>query len=211
MATVQITGTRKTQDYARPPYDSPRKAHFFYAYDRKPNDQKLDELLKSDPGLPSLSTAKRWLKLRREKGIVWQTSRAGHTNAGRPRKDVSAAVEALDYHSKGPLEPKGWKLAAEQAKVSIHTLRRRVREQTRREMAPASTNGLSQQESAAGAAIARAVTRYESNHPKSKQLHEKAIHSLPGGNTRSLLHASPFPICAKSGRDYQITDEDGHV
>lgn len=61
-----------------------------------------------------------------------------------------------------------------------------------------------------GAALASAQRWFEQAHPVSKSHHEAALQSLPGGNTRSLLHTSPFPIVMKSGKDFQLCDEDGH-
>ncbi|KAJ0419907.1 pyridoxal phosphate-dependent transferase [Aspergillus carlsbadensis] len=55
-----------------------------------------------------------------------------------------------------------------------------------------------------------AQKRYEARNPKSKLQHEAAAHHLPGGNTRSVLHASPFPLCLASGRSNRVVDLDGH-
>lgn len=60
-------------------------------------------------------------------------------------------------------------------------------------------------------ALDAAVARYEQRNPKSKALHEEAIKSLPGGNTRTVLHVGPFPLCMKSAKGYQVTSEDGHT
>lgn len=51
---------------------------------------------------------------------------------------------------------------------------------------------------------------YKSNNPKSQKLHEKAIGILPGGNTRSILHTDPFPICMDRGEGNRLIDVDGH-
>ncbi|KAF4971857.1 hypothetical protein FZEAL_9737 [Fusarium zealandicum] len=56
-----------------------------------------------------------------------------------------------------------------------------------------------------------ATARYESRNSRSKALHEEAVKTLPGGNTRTVLHASPFPVVIKSGAGYQVTSEDGHT
>ncbi|KAK5987337.1 putative aminotransferase [Cladobotryum mycophilum] len=61
------------------------------------------------------------------------------------------------------------------------------------------------------AALDKAVSHYVARNPVSKGLHDEAIKSLPGGNTRTVLHAEPFPLCMKSGQSYQVTSEDGHV
>jgi glutamate-1-semialdehyde 2,1-aminomutase len=60
-------------------------------------------------------------------------------------------------------------------------------------------------------ALTAAKERYSSRNPKSKAAHEHACQFLPGGNTRTALHTAPFPLCMKSGKDYQVTDEDGHT
>ena len=60
-------------------------------------------------------------------------------------------------------------------------------------------------------ALQAAKLRFEERHIKSLRLHQEATRSLPGGNTRSLLHTAPFPVFLKSGTGYQVTDEDGHT
>lgn len=59
------------------------------------------------------------------------------------------------------------------------------------------------------AALDAAISRYEKHNTKSKALHEEAVKAFPGGNTRTVLHTSPFPVCIKSGIGYQLTSEDG--
>lgn len=59
-------------------------------------------------------------------------------------------------------------------------------------------------------ALAAAQSRYVANNPLSKKQHELAVESLPGGNTRTLLHTSPFPLCIKHGKGTFVWDEDGH-
>ena len=58
-------------------------------------------------------------------------------------------------------------------------------------------------------ALDAAIARFEARNPISKQLHERATTSMPGGNTRTQLHTSPFPVVMKHGRGYQVTSEDG--
>ncbi|KAF2022033.1 PLP-dependent transferase [Aaosphaeria arxii CBS 175.79] len=60
-------------------------------------------------------------------------------------------------------------------------------------------------------ALTAARARFVERNPNSLKLHEEAVKSLPGGNTRTLLHNAPFPAFIKSGRDYQVTSEDGHT
>ena len=59
-------------------------------------------------------------------------------------------------------------------------------------------------------ALTAAQTRFEDRNPRSKKQHEIAVESLPGGNTRTLLYTSPFPLCMKCGKGPFVWDEDGH-
>jgi glutamate-1-semialdehyde 2,1-aminomutase len=59
--------------------------------------------------------------------------------------------------------------------------------------------------------LEEATKRFVQRNLKSLELHQVAAKSLPGGNTRSLLHTPPFPVFLKSGRDYHVTSEDGHT
>ncbi|KAK9424557.1 putative Pyridoxal phosphate-dependent transferase [Seiridium unicorne] len=63
---------------------------------------------------------------------------------------------------------------------------------------------------AAKAALDAATKRFEEQNPVSKKQHEIAAGILPGGNTRSLLHTSPFPLSMKCGKGPYVWDEDGH-
>ncbi|KAM0343348.1 hypothetical protein ACHAPU_008669 [Fusarium lateritium] len=56
-----------------------------------------------------------------------------------------------------------------------------------------------------------ATARYTTRNPRSKALHDEAVNSMPGGNTRTVLYASPFPVVIKSGKGHQLTSEDGHT
>jgi glutamate-1-semialdehyde 2,1-aminomutase len=60
-------------------------------------------------------------------------------------------------------------------------------------------------------ALEAAKIRFAERNKTSLKLHEESVKSLPGGNTRSLLHTTPFPVFVKSGKGYQITSEDGHT
>ena len=51
---------------------------------------------------------------------------------------------------------------------------------------------------------------YTENNPNSLALHRKAKAALPGGNTRTVLHYSPFPITVKRAQGAHIVDVDGH-
>jgi glutamate-1-semialdehyde 2,1-aminomutase len=60
-------------------------------------------------------------------------------------------------------------------------------------------------------AIEAAKARFAERNPKSLKLHREALKSLPGGNTRSLLHTLPFPVIMSKGEGYQVVSEDGHT
>jgi glutamate-1-semialdehyde 2,1-aminomutase len=53
--------------------------------------------------------------------------------------------------------------------------------------------------------------RYTAANPKSEQRFRKAAESMPGGNTRTVLHYSPFPVAFQKGEAQRLTDIDGHV
>lgn len=62
----------------------------------------------------------------------------------------------------------------------------------------------------AAMALSDAETRYIGRNPASKAQHEIAVNSLPGGNTRTLLHTNPFPLVVKKGEGTVVWDVDGH-
>ncbi|KAH8745893.1 hypothetical protein F5883DRAFT_255944 [Diaporthe sp. PMI_573] len=59
-------------------------------------------------------------------------------------------------------------------------------------------------------ALTAAQNRFVKSHPNSKCEHEIAVSHLPGGNTRTLLHTSPFPLTMKCSKGPFVWDEDGH-
>ena len=59
-------------------------------------------------------------------------------------------------------------------------------------------------------ALEAATARFVERNPKSRELHQSALASLPGGNTRTLLYIAPFPISLKNGKGCKLYDEDGH-
>ncbi|KAK0724899.1 pyridoxal phosphate-dependent transferase [Lasiosphaeris hirsuta] len=63
---------------------------------------------------------------------------------------------------------------------------------------------------AAQRALLAAEARFIANNPLSQKQHTLAASSLPGGNTRSLLHTSPFPLTMNRGQGTHLWDEDGH-
>jgi glutamate-1-semialdehyde 2,1-aminomutase len=59
-------------------------------------------------------------------------------------------------------------------------------------------------------AVAEAEARYVAANPRSKARAEAAARSMPGGNTRTVLHYSPFPVALAGGEGCTVTDIDGH-
>jgi glutamate-1-semialdehyde 2,1-aminomutase len=60
------------------------------------------------------------------------------------------------------------------------------------------------------AAAAEAEARYRAANPKSAQRQDDAARSMPGGNTRTVLWYSPFPLVWTKGEGARLTDLDGH-
>jgi glutamate-1-semialdehyde 2,1-aminomutase len=59
-------------------------------------------------------------------------------------------------------------------------------------------------------AVAEAERRYIEANPASGARHEAACRFMPGGNTRSVLHYSPFPLTMERGEGGRLWDVDGH-
>ena len=59
-------------------------------------------------------------------------------------------------------------------------------------------------------AAAEAEARYVAANPKSAERHRRATESMPGGNTRTVLHYSPFPLTLVGGEGCRVRDLDGH-
>jgi glutamate-1-semialdehyde 2,1-aminomutase len=59
--------------------------------------------------------------------------------------------------------------------------------------------------------LADAERRYVERNPESLRLHERRAESLPGGNTRTVIHLSPFPLTMVRGEAARLTDADRHV
>jgi len=64
---------------------------------------------------------------------------------------------------------------------------------------------------ALSAAVQAAAARFSARNPRSAALHAAAASYMPGGNTRTTLHTSPFPVYMRSGESFRVTSEDGHV
>jgi len=55
-----------------------------------------------------------------------------------------------------------------------------------------------------------AERRYAEANPASRGRFEAACEVMPGGNTRSVLHFSPFPLTIERGEGARLWDVDGH-
>lgn len=60
-------------------------------------------------------------------------------------------------------------------------------------------------------ALAQAHSTYTRLNPSSLKAHQSARQHLPGGNTRTVLYANPFPITFTSGSGCTLTSLDGHT
>ncbi len=59
-------------------------------------------------------------------------------------------------------------------------------------------------------ALTAAKARYQAANPVSAHLYECACASLPGGNTRTVLHYEPFPVSIRKGQGQRLWDADNH-
>ncbi len=59
-------------------------------------------------------------------------------------------------------------------------------------------------------ALAEAKQAYADRNPKSFARHQDACVAMPGGNTRTTLHNSPFPLTVVRGAGCKLWDADGH-
>jgi glutamate-1-semialdehyde 2,1-aminomutase len=59
-------------------------------------------------------------------------------------------------------------------------------------------------------ALDDAVARYKRRNPQSEARHQAACAHLPGGNTRTVLHFSPFPLTIARADGAILEDLDGH-
>jgi glutamate-1-semialdehyde 2,1-aminomutase len=60
------------------------------------------------------------------------------------------------------------------------------------------------------AAYAEAAERFRAANPKSATIDGEAQASMPGGNTRTVLHYHPFPLRFARGEGARLYDVDGH-
>ncbi|CAK7218057.1 hypothetical protein SBRCBS47491_003377 [Sporothrix bragantina] len=67
----------------------------------------------------------------------------------------------------------------------------------------------------ANAAVAKAVVAahatFEEHNPESRKLHTAAAAHMPGGNTRTVLYAEPYPVAIQSGDNNTLTSVDGRT
>ncbi len=59
-------------------------------------------------------------------------------------------------------------------------------------------------------ALAEAEARFTADNPKSAARHSFAKTTMPGGNTRTVLHYTPFPLAWTKGDGARLIDLDGH-
>ena len=52
---------------------------------------------------------------------------------------------------------------------------------------------------------------YAARHPESLARYQAATEVMPGGNTRTTLHNSPFPLTVVRGEGCRLWDADGQV
>ncbi len=60
-------------------------------------------------------------------------------------------------------------------------------------------------------AVDAATARYEAANPASRAHYERARKSLPGGNTRTGMFYTPFPLAIEAAAGATLTDVDGHT
>jgi glutamate-1-semialdehyde 2,1-aminomutase len=59
-------------------------------------------------------------------------------------------------------------------------------------------------------AMREAEEQYIRANPLSAERYAAAARAMPGGNTRTTIHFSPFPLCMAKGEGGRLTDLDGH-
>jgi glutamate-1-semialdehyde 2,1-aminomutase len=61
------------------------------------------------------------------------------------------------------------------------------------------------------AAYDEAAERFVAANPKSAAIQQQALATMPGGNTRTVLHYHPFPLRFARGEGCRLWDVDGHA
>jgi glutamate-1-semialdehyde 2,1-aminomutase len=69
---------------------------------------------------------------------------------------------------------------------------------------------MNSQEALRTALLGEIYAQYEAKRKHSKKLYEKAIHCLPGGDTRTVTYHRPFPTFMSYGKGCHLFDEDGN-
>jgi len=64
--------------------------------------------------------------------------------------------------------------------------------------------------SALDGALAATEARYLAANPGSQAAHLSSVRAMPGGNTRTVLHFSPYPLTFARGEGCWLEDLDGH-
>jgi glutamate-1-semialdehyde 2,1-aminomutase len=59
-------------------------------------------------------------------------------------------------------------------------------------------------------ALAEAMEAFAARRPKTRAMQARASQVMPGGNTRTVLFTSPFPVRIETGQGASLTDIDGH-
>lgn len=59
-------------------------------------------------------------------------------------------------------------------------------------------------------AVRAAEAEFAASNPVSARRHAEASQSMPGGNTRTVLHYSPFPLAIARAHGSTLVDADGH-
>jgi glutamate-1-semialdehyde 2,1-aminomutase len=72
-------------------------------------------------------------------------------------------------------------------------------------------NDIALQNSDLATALRDAREAYVAHNPLSLARHIEALASMPGGNTRTVLHYSPFPLGFSRGEGCRLWDLDGHT
>ena len=57
----------------------------------------------------------------------------------------------------------------------------------------------------------RQTAAYRGETSRSRQLYERALKVMPGGNSRHTLVMDPYPVYAASGQGCRVTDVEGEV
>lgn len=60
-------------------------------------------------------------------------------------------------------------------------------------------------------ALASAVEQFAAANPRSAAHYQESTSYMPGGNTRTVLYSSPFPLCIVEGWEARLRDADGRV